>query len=66
LAGLHTSPVILKLIFESLFVKLFTNHAAITSSMEHFSYEAYSHLAGQQLCGCLKYPNNYCVPKKIY
>jgi hypothetical protein len=28
--------------------------------MEHFSYEAYSLLAGQQFFGCLTEPNNYC------
>ena len=51
---MYTSPDKLKLVFDFfLFVWLFTSHAALTSSVEHFEYEAYSLLAFQQLCGYL-------------
>jgi hypothetical protein len=63
--GLNTSTD--KLIYDFfLFVRPFTNHAAITSSMQHFSYEAYSLLAGQKYFGCLNGPNNYCGRQKYY
>jgi hypothetical protein len=64
LVCLNTSPDKLKLIFDFI-VRLFTNHAAITSSMGYFSYESYRFLAGQQFFGCLKEPKKNIVFYKI-